>query len=87
MARVYRSFFCLLILGLLTGAPLAKAGVSSLDGTMWMYEHESGSRHYVAFYEHYHYLNSSGLGTYNDSLWLRSTFPYFSHAHADGSIT
>jgi hypothetical protein len=68
-------------------APPITAGAAALDGTMWMFEHESGSRHYVAFYGNYHYLNSSGPGDYRESLWLRSTFPYFSHENLDGSIT
>lgn len=68
-------------------APLTNAGAAALDGTMWMFEHESGARHYVAFYGKYHYLNSSGSGDYSEALWLRSTFPYFSREHFDGSIT
>jgi hypothetical protein len=67
--------------------PPAHADDTALDGTLWMYEHESGSKHYVAFYGNYHYLNSSGSGDYDDDLWLRSTFPYFSHENFDGSIT
>ena len=67
--------------------PPAHADDAALDGTMWMYEHESGSRHYVAFYGNYHYLNSSGPGACDDDLWLRSAFPYFFHNNFDGSIT
>ena len=71
---------------LVTGS-LSFADVSSLDGTLWMYEHESGTRHYIAFYENYHYLNSTGFTTeVPDSLWLRSKNPYLSHVNFNGSI-
>ena len=72
---------------LAAAVPATGAYAAALDGTLWMYEHESGSKHYVAFFGNYHYLNSSGSGDYDDDLWLRSTFPYFSHDNFDGSIT
>ena len=79
---------CLFWLWVLAAAvPLAHADAAALDGTLWMYEHESGFKHYVAFYGNYHYLNSSGSGDYDDDLWLRSTLPYFSHGNFDGSVT
>jgi hypothetical protein len=81
-ARCFLWFFILA-----AAIPAAGADAAALDGTLWMYEHESGSKHYVAFYGNYHYLNSSGSGDYDDDLWLRSTFPYFSHNNFDGSIT
>jgi hypothetical protein len=68
-------------------APLSFADVSSLDGTLWMYEHESGTRHYIAFQENYHYLNSTSFTSeVPDSLWLRSKNPYLSHTNFNGSI-
>jgi len=87
MKSVFKSLLWLLLLGFWAGVPLTKADATSLDGTMWMYEHESGVRHYVAFYDKYHYLNSSGSDSYADSLWLRSISPYFSHVNSDGSVT
>ena len=75
------------VLGLLIGTSLSVADQVSIDGTMWMYEHESGARHYIAFYADYHYLNSASCGQEQpDSLWLRSMFPYFSNTNLDGSI-
>jgi hypothetical protein len=72
---------------LLVTASLSLADISSLDGTLWMYEHESGTRHYIAFYENYHYLNSTGFtNQVPDSLWLRSKNPYLSHVNFNGSI-
>ena len=71
----------------LVTASLSLADESELDGTLWMYEHESGTRHYIAFYENYHYLNSTGFTTeVPDSLWLRSKKPYLSHVNFNGSI-
>ena len=76
----------LFIVALFSGSP-ALAQVSPLDGTLWMYEHESGTRHYIAFYQNYHYLNSTGFTTeVPDSLWLRSKKPYLSHVNFNGSI-
>lgn len=87
MQSVSKLLFWFLILGLRLGLPLGQTDAATLDGTMWMYEHESGLRHYVAFYGNYHYLNSSGPDSYADSFWLRSISPYFSHINSDGSIT
>jgi hypothetical protein len=88
MKMVFKSLLRLLgVVVFLVVLPLGKAGATGLDGTMWMYEHESGVRHYVAFYDSYHYLNSSGSDSYAGSLWLRSISPYFSHVNHDGSIT
>ena len=70
------------ILCLLLSYSISPAGVNALDGTIWMYEHESGARHYIAFYSHYHYLNSTGSGDEEpDSMWLRSTLPYFTRGN------
>lgn len=85
MIKRAKYLFCFFMLA--TAATLANADAAALDGTLWMYEHESGFKHYVAFYDNYHYLNSSGSGDYDDALWLRSTFPYFFHDNFDGSIT
>lgn len=87
MNRLCKLFLWLLLLVFLPVLPLGKAGAISLDGTMWMYEHESGVRHYIAFFDHYHYLGSSGSDVYADFLWLRSISPYFFHVNPDGSIT
>lgn len=87
MKRALRAFSRLFLLCLLVGLSLPEAGAGSLDGTLWVYRHESGLMHYVAFYDNYHYLNSSGSDSYADSLWLRSIAPYFSHVNHDGSIT
>jgi hypothetical protein len=84
MKRVLFFFWFLM---LAAAIPATGAVEAALDGTLWMYEHESGFKHYVAFYGNYHYLNSSGSGDYDDDLWLRSTFPYFSHDNFDGSTT
>ena len=68
-------------------APFSLADQSSLDGTLWMYEHESGTRHYIAFHENYQYLNSTGFSNQvPESLWLRSKNPYLSHINFNGSI-
>ena len=80
---------CSLIIGflVLVTAPLTFADVSSLDGTLWMYEHESGTRHYIAFHQNYNYLNSSGFtNEVPDALWLRSKNTYLSHVNFNGSI-
>ena len=78
----------IICLFLLTSWSVSFAGVVSLDGTMWMYEHESGARHYIAFYADYHYLNSTAFGQDEPlSLWLRSRHPYLSHVNFNGSIT
>lgn len=83
-----KSAHCVFWFFLLTAViPPTNAGAAALDGTMWMFEHESGARHYIAFYGNYHYLNSSGSGDYSETLWLRSALPYFSHGNVDGSIT
>ncbi len=75
---------CLVVL---VTTSLSLAEVSELDGTLWMYEHESGARHYIAFHENYHYLNSTGFTTeVPDSLWLRSKKPYLFHVNFNGSI-
>lgn len=75
------------ILCLLLSYSPSLAGVNALEGTMWMYEHESGARHYIAFYSHYHYLNSTSFGDAEpDSMWLRSTFPYLTRGNPDGSF-
>ena len=72
---------------LLIGANISVADAGSLDGTVWMYEHASGARHYIAFYKDYHYLNSTSIGQEQpDSLWLRSIFPYLSNNNPDGSL-
>ena len=72
---------------ILVTASLSHADVSSLDGTLWMYQHESGTRHYIAFYENYHYLNSTGFtNEVPDSLWLQSKNAYLSHINFNGSI-
>ena len=81
------SFSIVLCLFVLVTVSLSIADEASLDGTLWMYEHESGTRHYIAFYENYHYLNSTGFTTeVPDSLWLRSKKPYLSHRNFNGSI-
>jgi len=75
-------FLCVMMTG-----SLSLADVSSLDGTLWMYEHESGTRHYIAFDTNYHYLNSTAF-TYDvpDTMWLRSKNPYLTHVNFNGSI-
>ena len=76
-------FLCIMITG-----SLCFADVSSLDGTLWMYEHESGTRHYIAFDADYHYLNSTSFTLeVPESLWLRSKNPYLSHINFNDSIT
>ena len=88
MLRKFKISLIISILYVLTSGSISIAGSVSLDGTMWMYEHESGVRHYIAFYENYHYLNSTGFGQDEPpSLWLRSKNPYLSHVNFDGSIT
>jgi hypothetical protein len=75
------------VLCILLFSAVSRAGINALEGTMWMYEHESGARHYIAFYAHYHYLNSTGFGQDEpDTFWLRSTFPYFATSKLDGSM-
>ena len=75
------------VLCILLSSTVPRAEVTSLEGTMWMYEHESGARHYIAFYGQYHYLNSTGFGQdVPDTLWMRSTFPYFSTKTLNGSM-
>lgn len=72
---------------MITGS-LSFADVLSLDGTLWMYEHESGTRHYIAFDANYHYLNSTSFTLeVPESLWLRSKNPYLSHINFNDSIT
>ena len=72
---------------LLIGTNISVADAGSLDETVWMYEHASGARHYIAFYKDYHYLNSTSIGQEQpDSLWLRSIFPYLSNTNSDGSL-
>ncbi len=79
--------FILVLVYSLLGGTVAFGGMVSLDGTMWMYEHESGAKHYIAFYGNFHYLNSSGFGQDEpDSMWLKSTLPYRSHINPNGSI-
>jgi hypothetical protein len=74
------------LLCILLSSTVPRAEVTSLEGTVWMYEHESGARHYIAFYGQYHYLNSSGFGQdVPDTLWLRSTSPYVANNKPDGS--
>jgi len=71
----------------LIGISISIADANSLDGTMWMYEHASGARHYIAFYDGYHYLNGTrGDQEQPDSVWLRSISPYFSSNNPGGSI-
>jgi hypothetical protein len=75
------------VLLLLIGTNISVADAGSLDGTVWMFEHASGARHYIAFYKDYHYLNSTSIGQEQpDSLWLRSIFPYLSNTNPDGSL-
>lgn len=83
-----KSYLALLVaVVLLTpSSTLGWAEGASLDGTMWMYEHESGARHYIAFYGQYHYLNSSFGEDLPEASWLRSTYPYGSTRRADGSM-
>lgn len=81
------TFSIIICFFVLVTVSLSVADESSLDGTLWMYEHESGTRHYIAFYENYHYLNSTGFtNEVPDSLWLRSKNPYLSHLNFNGSI-
>lgn len=80
-------FWTLFNIVLVIGIHGSLADASALDGTVWMYEHESGARHYIAFYDGYHYLNSTRGGQDQpDSFWLRSVSPYFSNDHPNGSI-
>jgi hypothetical protein len=78
--------FIVFVVCLLLSTTISRAGVTSLEGTVWMYEHESGLRHYIAFYGQYHYLNSSGFEQdLPETLWLRSTSPYVATNKPDGS--
>ena len=56
-----------------------------LDGTMWMYKFESGSRHYIGFYADYQYL-AYAPSDQEPTTWSRSGLPYFSKTNSDGSI-
>ena len=87
MINKYKVSLIISIVYVMMSGSLSFADVSSLDGTLWMYEHESGTRHYIAFDANYHYLNSTTF-TYDvpDSLWLRSKNPYLSHVNFNGSI-
>lgn len=72
---------------LLIGIHVSIAVGNPLDGTVWMYEHASGARHFIAFYDGYHYLNGTrGDQEQPDSYWLKSVSPYFSNHNPDGSI-
>ena len=71
---------------LLIGIHISIAGANSLDGTVLMYEHESGARHYIAFHYGYHYLNGTkGDQEQPDSSWLLSVSPCFSNNNPAGS--
>ena len=79
------SFAIFVVCVLLNGTVLG-AEINALEGTVWMYEHESGARHYIAFYAHHHYLNSSGFEQgVPETPWLRSTSPYIATNRPDGS--
>ena len=80
---IFRTVF---VMVLVIGIHISIAGANSLDGTVWMYEHESGARHYIAFHDGYHYLNGTrGDQEQPDSSWLRSVSPCFSNNNPDGS--
>ena len=87
MIKDNKTFRLVFMMVLLIGIHVSIAGANSLDGTVWMYEHASGARHYIAFYDGYHYLNGTrGNQVQPDSSWLRSVSPCFSHDNPDGSI-
>ena len=87
MIKKYRVAFIICFLSITMTGSISFADASSLDGTLWMYEHASGTRHYIAFHADYHYLNSTAFTQdVPDSLWLRSKNPYLSHVNFNGSI-
>ena len=87
MIKKYKVSLIICFLYVMITGSLSFADVLSLDGTLWMYEHESGTRHYIAFDADYHYLNSTSFTLdVPDSLWLRSKNPYLSHVNFNGSI-
>ena len=73
------------VLCILLTSTVPRAEINALEGTVWMYEHESGARHYIAFHAQYHYLNSGFGEDVPDTLWLRSTSPYVATNTPDGS--
>ena len=78
--------FAVFVVCILLSSTVPCAEINALEGTLWMYEHESGARHYIAFYAEHHYLNSSGFGQgVPETPWLRSTAPYISTNRLDGA--
>ena len=87
MIKKSKFFQLVFIIMFLIGIRVSVVGANPLDGTVWMYEHTSGARHYMAFHDGYHYLNGTrGDWEQPDSSWLRSLSPCFSINNPDGSI-
>jgi len=86
MKKRIKSLIISLVIGFSLVATPVFAVKNNLNGTVWVYEHPNGAKHYIGFWFNFLFQKSVRTDEDVDSTWLPSSLPCLFSINAEGSI-